>query len=739
MFKKNTGLKDTPLLISAQGIHWSRQRLLAVASQLSMLVITVILITNVLITLGERRLQEEWAVQRYSELQTVGALLADKISFQQFRTQMFAKSEYLRQYLDNPGHKEYQRLMTSWDSLKRSTPELLDLALFDADGKFRIATSNTFGSMSMPPALLGNKRNLGGQEIYTSALEFAPIDGRLEPYIYQLAWLENQDQSVRGYLVTYNSMLQMLQAIKPAFSSNASPLLLFDNQGLLYAGASDLDPLARLPETMGSSIRQSYPALWSKMARSNFGQFHGEDATFVYLKVQLASQNDTKREYLLLSYIRNHDIASRFFQWRNILLACAAILTILATAVILLTHMFRLEQRARQNSIELARGLFRSNLGCVLVNPSGRIVSANATAARTLQLEQDELPDRSLQRILQLEDELYSSMKQQLADAGEWRGEVQLESLDNAQLRLHIRRYNASSQTYLLITFEDIGELKQAQQEAFLSKLLTGSNVATALTTPSGQLLKVNEAFDKLMQLNGDLSHSLAALLENDLGNQWQRISQLVSMQGQWQGQILCTHSHGSCLQATLKGYLDEGGEIEYLVCTLEQATPRGKIEASGDLVPHRSTILVNLRDLDRYFKSMSEEEKLQASLLLMDISPEGMLSHMSDIGQLENRQHEVEMQLLRDLPNSYQMSHWQLGKLIIILPETDANQAHHYAVKALANLGENGLAEGICIGIAAYLPGQSLEQFLGNAEVALKRAKQTGEQNICQAYTRQL
>ncbi len=164
MFKKNTGLKDTPLLISAQGIHWSRQRLLAVASQLSMLVITVILITNVLITLGERRLQEEWAVQRYSELQTVGALLADKISFQQFRTQMFAKSEYLRQYLDNPGHKEYQRLMTSWDSLKRSTPELLDLALFDADGKFRIATSNTFGSMSMPPALLGNKRNLGGRK-----------------------------------------------------------------------------------------------------------------------------------------------------------------------------------------------------------------------------------------------------------------------------------------------------------------------------------------------------------------------------------------------------------------------------------------------------------------------------------------------------------------------------------------------------------------------------------------------
>ena len=47
------------------------------------------------------------------------------------------------------------------------------------------------------------------------------------------------------------------------------------------------------------------------------------------------------------------------------------------------------------------------------------------------------------------------------------------------------------------------------------------------------------------------------------------------------------------------------------------------------------------------------------------------------------------------------------------------------------------GLGKGICMGIASFQPEQNLEQYLSNAEVALKRAKQIGEQNICQAFTR--
>ena len=111
-----------PLLSLTQGIYWSHQRLLAVASQLSMLVIGSIILTNLIITLGERRLQEEWATQRYSELQTIGTLVTDKVSFQQFRTLIFANDERLKQYLSHPTAKQQRELQQHWQELVQNIP-----------------------------------------------------------------------------------------------------------------------------------------------------------------------------------------------------------------------------------------------------------------------------------------------------------------------------------------------------------------------------------------------------------------------------------------------------------------------------------------------------------------------------------------------------------------------------------------------------------------------------------------
>ena len=71
------------------------------------------------------------------------------------------------------------------------------------------------------------------------------------------------------------------------------------------------------------------------------------------------------------------------------------------------------------------------------------------------------------------------------------------------------------------------------------------------------------------------------------------------------------------------------------------------------------------------------------------------------------------------------------------MLPDTDATQAHNFALNMMEKLNSNGLGEGISIGIAGYQEGQTLEQYLNNAEIALKRAKQNNDQNIGQAFTR--
>ncbi|MFT5704352.1 MAG: PAS domain S-box-containing protein [Shewanella sp.] len=734
--------RKQPLLIAYQGIHWSHRRLLAIAAQICLLLLSVTLLSNVIITLGERRLQEDWATQRYSELQAVGTVIADKVAFQQFRTQMFAESELLKRYLDLPSKKREEKLKQNWNTIKDNIPELLDLALFDPQGNFKFSTSDDFGHEPLPAALLGASRNMGGSEIYTSPLEFSPINGKLEPYMYQLAWLENPDQSIRGYLVTYTSMAQILKSIKPAYSSSQSPLLMLDTQGLLYAGLEAHPSLQRIPDTLGGSLRLSYPALWRKMATSNFGQFHGDNATFVYLKVELTTQYETRREYLLVSYVLNNDIAANFSRWRSILILGASVLTILASLLIFLSHLYRLEQGSRKYSIELSNRLFHRDYGCIIVNDNHRVISANKRAATQLGLPNDELLDRSLQRILHLEDQEYTKIMLQVKHHGEWTGEFDSGVESPAQLIAHIKTQHETikNKQYFLITFEDVSELNNAKNDAYINQMLNDSAVPTALIQADGSLVRTNQAFDEQLQIQQNPTHNLTELLNRDLGNKWSQILQQIILQGSWKGQVICSQNNiiNDCLQATLKGHLDSSGEIEYIVCTFEQAVKKKSLAARGELVPHRTTVLVNIRDLESYFKSLAPQNRETSSLILIDITAESMLSHMSDIGQLENRQKEVELKILRDLPNGYQMSHWQLGKLIIILPNTNADEAHHFAIKSMSNLSDIGLSDGICMGIAAYQTGLSLEQYLSHAEVALKRAKQTGEQMICQAFTRQ-
>lgn len=730
-----------PLGSLTQGLHWSHQRILAVASQLSMLLVAVVILANMLITLGERRLQEEWAIQRYSELQTIGTLLTDKVGFQQFRTQLFAKDELVKQYLSNPQFSSQQKLQESWRELVQHIPELLGIALYDPEGKIKFTTQANIANATLPTAQLDSLNDLGSNEVFTSPLEFAPLNGQLEPYMYQLTRLESPAQAKPNYLITYHSMVQMLETIKPAFSSNKSPMLLLDTQGLLYAGMSELAPLAHMPDSLGGSLRQTYPALWREMSMNNFGQFHGEDATFVYLKIELTNLTEARRDYFLLSYIRNDDIATRFSQWQYIVIISAVILALLAAWAILLSHMYRLQQRSRQYSIDVANALFNSDLGFILANEQGRIISANPKAAHAIQVPVDEINDRSLQRALNLDDAPYAQMFEQVQQQGEWSAKLSLENPQGAIWDTQIRHAPrlGRGQPHLLVTLKDISSLINSQQQAFLNELLCDTAVASALSDANGKLIKTNPAFAQLMQFNGELTQDLKLLLANDIGNQWPRIISQINSQGQWQGQLLnSAHRHqGHCLQATLKGHFNSEGEIDYLVCTLEHGLQHLEDAEVRNLVPYRSMVLRQLADLERHFAALPAQNRNLSCLLLLEINPAGLLSHMSDIDQLESRQQEVEVQLLLVIPSHYQLLHWQLGKLVMLMPDTDATTAHHFALNMLEKLNSNGLGDGICIGLASYQEGQTLGEYLANTEVALKRAKQNNDHNIGQAFTR--
>ncbi|WP_445780203.1 PAS domain-containing protein [Shewanella sp.] len=741
MAKRNSVSSPNSLLISSQAARWSQQHVLSLLSQILILLITVFIVTHMVVSLGERRLQEDWADQRYSELQTVASLASDKAAFLQFRTQTFAKAELLRQYLEQPSQVQQQKVIESWTSLTQNIPELLGLSLFDPQGKLRFSTTDSFDNIHIPATLLGSGRNMGGSDIYTSPMSFTPINGLLEPYFYQLSWIENPDQSIKGYLVTYNSITKLLETIKPAFFNQNSPLLLLDTQGFLFAGANQPEPLSNMPDNLGSSLKQTFPDLWKVMAMNNYGQFYSDEATFVYLKVELTSQYETKREYFLLSYIRHDDIASRYLEWRLVILIAGALIALLACGLIILRHLFVLERRAKHNSLQLSHGLFNSEISCLIVNDNGRIGSANLKASKALALPIDTLVDRSIQRVLNLDDELFKRIKEALAHHQQWRGEINIDSENNTTLQAHIRSELSpyTKECYWLITFEDITVLYESQRQAYLFQLLSESAVATALTDANGKLIKCNSKFDHLMLLNGETNIAITELLGSELNEQWHNICSQISVQGEWSAQIMpFTQSrYSQCLKTTLSGQLAYDGDIEYLICTFEETQPIVAPHKHSNVFGHRSAIVLRINELENHFNHLSEQTKIQSSLLVMDINPEGIFSHMGNVSQLEKRQKDIELQLLIELPQNYQISQWQLGKLVILLPDTDANRAHQYATNVMSRLDEHHLSEGINIGIAGYVSPQSLEQYLANAEIALKRAKQSVDQNICQAFTR--
>ena len=260
MFKRQTNKNVSKfLLISAQDIHWSRQQILALASQVSVMAISIIIFSTMMLNLGERRLQEDWADKRYSELQTVGTLASDKVNFLKFRTQAFAQGELLNQYLSAPSEQQKDKLLNNWDGLLNHIPELLGLTLFDPQGNIRLATTNAFESVELPDVVLNNERTMGGNDIFSSQIKFIPMNGKLVPFVYQLAWIENPDQSIRGYLVTYNSITEVLQSIKPAFFNHNTPLLLLGKEGKLYSGAGQQNPLKKIAKYFGRQFTTKLP------------------------------------------------------------------------------------------------------------------------------------------------------------------------------------------------------------------------------------------------------------------------------------------------------------------------------------------------------------------------------------------------------------------------------------------------------------------------------------------------
>ncbi len=732
------------LLFSAQGINWSHQRKLALASQLIMLVVGMVLLMNIIINVGDRRLQNDWATQRYSELQTLGTLLSDKVSFQEFRTHTFAQNESLIYYLETPTKARKERLLSNWRVLTANIPNLLEIALFDNSGNLVTSSSANNFLLRLPVNVINNKTSYSGNNVYTSEIKFAPIDGRLEPYWYQVSWVDSPKSKNKGFLVTFMSLNSTLQRIKPDIGINKSTFIMLDAQGSLYTG-SGMDKLKKNPTqsqiSIGGSFAQALPEVWREIVLTKFGQFHSTDATYVFLKIDLTAQDNIDRDYYLVSFVLDKDIVTRFEHWRQVMMFVSALLTLLAGMLIVLIHLFKMEKRAKGYNIALVDRLFNDDHGVLIANESGRIVAANQSAADILKTSKDKLIERTLPRIFHIEVDDYNKLKKEYAVNRSWAGQFDLRQFGAGVIEVSVKSAPESlylEQDFVIINVNDVSELIHTQEREYLFKKLSDSAVPVALTDNKGCLIQVNNQFDNFLRLGGRLDKTLIELFGAEIEPQWNRIQQQILLKGSWQGHLsMLADGSTTNVDILLNNYTAENSDNEHLICTL---LPIKQVEgglSNRETIPFRSAILVSFPDVERYFKSLEANKRLHSSMMLMDITPEGVFSHISDRDKLDKRQQDIEMRLLLELPKAYQLAQWQLGKLMVILPNTSADEAHQFALDMMKKLNEHGLSDGVCVGLVVYHEGQTFTQFLNNAEVALKRAKHNGEHNICQAYTR--
>ncbi|MBV7317252.1 PAS domain-containing protein [Shewanella sp. NIFS-20-20] len=389
--------------------------------------------------------------------------------------------------------------------------------------------------------------------------------------------------------------------------------------------------------------------------------------------------------------------------------------------------------------MRLTANLFDDEQGWIISNHKGRIITANRQAASALKLGVDDLNDRSLQRSLQMEDTEYKKLTTSLEQDNYWSGELDLRDQGGDCLFIHIRKVQLESKGdyWLLLDFNKRTELYISKEKNHQLSLLNHGTIACALFATDGQLLEANPEFYAHMPPARD-EFNLMVQFNTEQPGLWARVLEQLNASGHWNGQLLNSQlqNNDQGWRVTLKSHNDAAGEIVAITsCWLPADTKRAQRSQTENEL--RNCIFVDQHDLMRYFDNLDKSAVQTTSLLLMDISPEGMLSHMSGLNQLEAHQQTLEMHLLKHMPAGFQMARWQLGKLLILMPNTLPEKAHEHAAELMRYLNDLGLGDGLCIGIAAGSSRDSLPTLISHTEVALRRARQTGEQQICQAYTR--
>ena len=729
-------LPTSSILITHQNAVWSKKRLLSLGLQLTLLIFVLTLITRLILSAGENRLQQDWATKEYRELQTVANLLVEKVNFQKFRTQILSQSEILQNYLASPSIEGQQNIIKQWKKLQQNIPELIGMALHTTKGELDFSTHALLGKTPLPKSLLGTNAYTGTSSVYTSPMQLAHIDGEMNPFMHQFTAFENNNQQTTGYISTYNSMSKTLQNVKSAFSNPNSSLLIVDTQGQIFAGVNAQKDKSLITNMIGENLSQNYPKLWKKISKQSFGQYQNPKNIVVYLKIELAAQYEAKHEYYLISYINKSIFSEQFSLWENALVITSIILGALLACIIILFHFLQIEKIAKEFNIKFNSQLFNAKTSWLIVSEMGRIFASNKTSESTLSYTKEQLNGKMFERIINFNIFTNKEVVNSIKDTNCWHGNIPYPFDHRIKLHCFIQQIQPleSSEKYFIINLDNECEIEQQKASFTQERMLNETSAAIALISPEGDVIDANANLNKLFPLLSISSQQNVSLVITDTKQHWHQIIDQLKDTSIYESKLKIAQTN-QFIHVTLSINKAKDHDIENIICTF--FVENNNREHVNSKVPNRSSVLTNFDYLESYFKALSSQSRDNASLLLISINPKTVLSLVSHTEDLTTRQNQVELQVLRVLPYQFQIARWMLGKLIIIMPSTTAFEAHQTAALILTALKKHNLLEGVSIGISSYQAPQTLRQLLANAEIALERAPKDIGQPIFQAFTK--
>ena len=324
------------------------------------------------------------------------------------------------------------------------------------------------------------------------------------------------------------------------------------------------------------------------------------------------------------------------------------------------------------------------------------------------------------------------------------------------ELSVSKKSATAAPNARFVVFSRDITARKQAEQQLRLhAQVFESSREGILITDANNDIVAANRAFTEIAgyapeEVFGKNPRLLASGKQDKLF--YEAMWHDILTQGHWQGEVISRRKNGDFYPEWLSISLvrDQDGQIVQHICILSDlsahktAEDRIQFLSNFDSLTHLPN-RVQLRDRTQLALAGAMRTYSAVALMYVDLDRFKIVNDSLGHSAGDQLLQELSVRLASHLRADDTLCHQGGDEFILLLPNTDVDEAAHVAKKMLDIIAKPFIINGqrltvtASIGVAEFpQDGDNFEQLAQSADAALYRAKQSGR-NTFQFFTRQM